>query len=66
MEAVHLSWGSPIGVRYTGYEVPGGAQVEASIACPGHGRLNPLTGLAVRVIRRRIAAELSRMRDELE
>jgi hypothetical protein len=48
------------------YEVPGGTQITASIESLGHGRLDPMMGLAVRAMRGRIAAELSTMRDVLE
>jgi hypothetical protein len=53
-------------VRYTVYEVPGETQVTASIEGLGHGQLDPMPGLAVRVTSRRIATELSTMRDVLE
>ncbi len=66
LEVVNLSWGRQVGVCYTVYEVPGGAQVAASIEGLGHSRLDPMTGMAVRAIRRRIAADLSKMRDDLE
>ena len=65
-EATHVSWWRQVGVRYTVYGVPGGAQVTASIASPGHSRLDPLTAMAVRAISRRIAADLSAIRDDLE
>jgi hypothetical protein len=65
-EAVHLSWGRQVAVRYILYEVPGGAQVTASIEGPGHSRLDAMTGMAVRFIKRRIATDLSTMRDDLE
>jgi hypothetical protein len=48
------------------YGVPGGAQVTASIEGVGHSRLDPLTAMAVRAVSRRIAADLSEMRDYLE
>jgi hypothetical protein len=53
-------------VRYIVYEVPGGTQIEASIESLEHGRLDPMTGLAVRAMRGRITTELSTMRDVLE
>jgi hypothetical protein len=66
IEVVHRSWRRQVDVRYILYEVPGGAQVTASIASPGHSRLDPMTGLAVRSISRRIVADLAKMRDALE
>lgn len=66
LEVVHQSWGRQVCVRYTVYEVPGGTQVTASIESLGHGRLDPMPGLAVRAMRGRIATELSTMRDVLE
>lgn len=64
--ATQVSWDRQVGVRYTLYGVPGGAQVTASIKGPGHSRLDPMTVMAVRAISRRIAADLSKMRDDLE
>ena len=61
-----MSWGRQVDVRYILYEVPGGAQVTASIARLQGSRLDLMTGMAIRAIRRRIAADLSKMRDDLE
>lgn len=66
LEVVRRSRMRQVCVHYTVYEVPGGTQVEASIESLGYGRLDPMPGLAVRVVRRRIASDLSRMRDVLE
>jgi hypothetical protein len=66
LEVVHRSWMRQVCVRYTVYEVPGGTQIEASIGSLEHGRLDLMTGLAVRAMRGRIATELSTMQDALE
>jgi hypothetical protein len=66
LEVVLRSWGRHVCVCYTVYAVPGGTQIEASITSLGHGPLDPMTRLAVRVIRGRIAADLSAVRDVLE
>lgn len=66
LTVVHPSWGRHVCVRYTLYELPGGAQVTASIESVSHTRLDPLTVIAVRVVSRRIATDLSTMRDDLE
>lgn len=65
-EVVHVSWGRQVGVRYILYGVPGGSQVTASVESLGRSRIDPMTIMAVRFISRRIAADLSEMRDEFE
>jgi hypothetical protein len=66
LEVVFRSRGRQVCVRYTVYEVPGGTQVTASIESLGHGRLDPMTRLAVRAMRGRIATDLATIRDVLE
>lgn len=66
LETVHLSWERRVSVRYTGYEVPGGAQVVAAIESQGQSRFDPVTGIAVHSVGRRIATELAKMRKHLE
>ena len=66
LEVSLRSRGRHVCVRYTVYAVPGGTQIEASIESLEHGRLDPMTGLAVRAMRGRIATQLSAMRDVLE
>jgi hypothetical protein len=63
---MRVAWGRQVDVRYTLYAVPGGVQVTASIECPSHRRLDPVTHMAVRAISRRFAADLSKLRDDLE
>jgi hypothetical protein len=66
LEVVRRARMRQVCLRYTVYEVPGGTQVTASIESLGHGRFDPMPGLAVRAMRGRIATELSTMRDILE
>lgn len=66
LEVILRSRGRHVCVRYTVYAVPGGTQIEASIESLEHGRLDPMTGLAVRAMRGRTATELPTMRDILE
>lgn len=66
LDVVRRSRMRQVCVRFTVYEVPGGTQVTASIESLGHGRLDPMPGLAVRVASRRIASDLLRMREFFE
>lgn len=66
LETSHVSWARQISVLYTVYEVPGGAQVTASIESAGHSRFDPVTIVAVRFVSRRIATDLLKLRDDLE